>query len=132
MARAVFEYLGERSNSPFARDAGHRGTADAPSGAAQSQTRELVADESAATSGENRRTVVKHARYYWLTCPNETRNVTSYCIAVGIHEAYIAASIANLGSKYVVGINAVRCATGDTLASEQVEASNKEHLSADR
>jgi len=28
--------------------------------------RALVVDESAATAGEDRRTVVKHARYYWL------------------------------------------------------------------
>lgn len=49
------------------------------------------------------------------------------CLRSG-SKAYLAASIANLGSHYVVGINAVRCTNGDTLVSEQVEASSKENV----
>jgi tetratricopeptide (TPR) repeat protein len=41
-------------------------------------------------------------------------------------KAYIAGSIASLGSQYVVGLKAVNCVTGDTLAQEQAEAANKE------
>ena len=43
-------------------------------------------------------------------------------------EAYIAGSIANLGSQYVIGLDAVNCRTGDFLAQEQVTAENKEHV----
>src|ERR1700685_4401943 len=43
-------------------------------------------------------------------------------------KAYIAGSIANLGSQYVVGIDAVNCETGDSLAQEQVTAADKEHV----
>jgi serine/threonine protein kinase/predicted Zn-dependent protease len=37
-------------------------------------------------------------------------------------KAYIAGSIANLGGEYVIGLNAVNCATGEVLAREQIEA----------
>src|SRR6202451_2540902 len=43
-------------------------------------------------------------------------------------KAYIAGSIANLGRQYVVGIVAVNCETGDSLAQEQVTAADKEHV----
>ena len=43
-------------------------------------------------------------------------------------KAYIAGSIANLGSQYVIGLDAVNCKTGDFLAQEQVTAENKEHV----
>ena len=43
-------------------------------------------------------------------------------------KAYIAGSIANLGSQYVIGLDAVNCRTGDFLAQEQVTAENKEHV----
>ena len=42
--------------------------------------------------------------------------------------AYIAGSIANLGSQYVLGLKAVNCQTGDPLAQEQVTASSKEKV----
>ena len=43
-------------------------------------------------------------------------------------KAYIAGSIASLGSQYVIGLDAVNCKTGDFLAQEQVTAENKEHV----
>ncbi|HEV3308167.1 MAG TPA: tetratricopeptide repeat protein, partial [Candidatus Sulfotelmatobacter sp.] len=42
--------------------------------------------------------------------------------------AYIAGSIGSLGSEYVVGLKAVNCQSGDTLAQEQVTASTKERV----
>jgi tetratricopeptide (TPR) repeat protein len=41
---------------------------------------------------------------------------------------YIAGSIQTLGKQYVVGLNAVNCQSGDTLAQEQATAENKEHV----
>ncbi len=41
-------------------------------------------------------------------------------------KAYLGGSISNLGSQYVIGINAVNCQTGDALAQQQVTADNKE------
>jgi DNA-binding winged helix-turn-helix (wHTH) protein/tetratricopeptide (TPR) repeat protein len=43
-------------------------------------------------------------------------------------KAYIAGSIANLGSQYVVGLNSVNCQTGERLAQEQAVADDKEHV----
>jgi eukaryotic-like serine/threonine-protein kinase len=43
-------------------------------------------------------------------------------------KAYIAGSIASLGSQYVVAIEAVNCQSGDTLAQEQATASSKEKV----
>jgi tetratricopeptide (TPR) repeat protein len=40
--------------------------------------------------------------------------------------AYIAGSIANLGSEYVLGVKAVNCQRGDVVVQEQVTASAKE------
>jgi tetratricopeptide (TPR) repeat protein len=40
----------------------------------------------------------------------------------------LAGSIASLGSQYVIGVNAVNCQTGNTLAQEQVTADSKEHV----
>ncbi len=42
--------------------------------------------------------------------------------------AYIAGSIGNLGNEYVVGLKAVNCQTGDTLAEEQATAKSKEKV----
>jgi eukaryotic-like serine/threonine-protein kinase len=42
--------------------------------------------------------------------------------------AYIAGSIATLGSAYVLGLKAVNCQSGDTLAQEQVTAASKEKV----
>jgi eukaryotic-like serine/threonine-protein kinase len=43
-------------------------------------------------------------------------------------KAYIAGSIANLGNQYVVGLKAVNCANGDTVAQEQASTAAKEKV----
>ena len=43
-------------------------------------------------------------------------------------KAYLAGSIASLGNRYVIGLNAVNCATGDALVQEQVQAEGKEKV----
>jgi DNA-binding winged helix-turn-helix (wHTH) protein/tetratricopeptide (TPR) repeat protein len=49
------------------------------------------------------------------------------CQRVG-SKAYIESSIANLGNDYVIGLKAVSCATGDSLAQEQVQALGREKV----
>ncbi len=41
-------------------------------------------------------------------------------------KAYLAGAIGRLGSEYVVGLKAVNCSNGNTLAEEQVTATSKE------
>jgi eukaryotic-like serine/threonine-protein kinase len=43
-------------------------------------------------------------------------------------KAYIAGTISSLGSEYVLGLKAVNCRSGDTLAEEQVTAASKEKV----
>jgi eukaryotic-like serine/threonine-protein kinase len=43
-------------------------------------------------------------------------------------KAYLAGSIGSLSSQYVLGLKAVNCRSGDTLAQEQVTASSKEKV----
>src|SRR5208283_692895 len=43
-------------------------------------------------------------------------------------KAYIAGSIGSLGTEYVLGLKAVNCRSGDTLAEEQVTAASKEKV----
>jgi serine/threonine protein kinase/Tfp pilus assembly protein PilF len=43
-------------------------------------------------------------------------------------KAFIAGSIASLGNEYVIGVKAVNCNTGNTLAQEQVTANGKEQV----
>jgi serine/threonine protein kinase/tetratricopeptide (TPR) repeat protein len=43
-------------------------------------------------------------------------------------KAYLAGSIGSLGSEYVLGLKAVNCRGGDTLAEEQVTAASKEKV----
>src|SRR5215472_10603848 len=43
-------------------------------------------------------------------------------------KAYIVGSIGSLGSKYVVGVKAVNCHNGDTLASEQTIAASQDNI----
>jgi eukaryotic-like serine/threonine-protein kinase len=43
-------------------------------------------------------------------------------------KAYLAGSIGSLGSQYVLGLKAVNCRSGDTLAEEQVTAASKEKV----
>jgi eukaryotic-like serine/threonine-protein kinase len=46
------------------------------------------------------------------------------CVRTG-SKAIVLGSISNLGGQYVIGLNAVGCSTGDTLATEQEEAATK-------
>jgi eukaryotic-like serine/threonine-protein kinase len=43
-------------------------------------------------------------------------------------KAYLSGSIASLGSQFVLGLNAVNCQTGDSLAEEQATADGKERV----
>jgi tetratricopeptide (TPR) repeat protein/predicted Ser/Thr protein kinase len=43
-------------------------------------------------------------------------------------KAYLAGSIATLGTQYVIGLQAVNCLSGDVLAREQVTAAGKEQV----
>ena len=43
-------------------------------------------------------------------------------------KAYLAGTIGSLGSQYVLGLRAVNCRSGDTLAEEQVTAASKEKV----
>jgi len=43
-------------------------------------------------------------------------------------KAYVAGSIGSLGSEYVLGLKAINCASGDTLAQDQVTAQAKEKV----
>ena len=49
------------------------------------------------------------------------------CVRTG-SKAILAGSISRLGSQYVVGLEAVTCGSGDTLAKEQAEATSKEDV----
>ena len=49
------------------------------------------------------------------------------CQRIG-SKAMIAGSISGLGSQFLVGLNAVNCSTGDSLAKEQVQATSKEDV----
>ncbi len=62
--------------------------------------------------------------------PNDplTREVArEVCLRLG-GKAILAGSISSLGSHYVVGLQALGCASGDMLAASQVEAANKESV----
>jgi len=43
-------------------------------------------------------------------------------------KVFISGSIASLGNHYVIGLNAINCATGDSLARGQVQAASKEKV----
>jgi eukaryotic-like serine/threonine-protein kinase len=49
------------------------------------------------------------------------------CLRTGT-KALLRGSISRLGNQYVVGLEAVNCSTGDTLAKEQAEAASKEDV----
>ncbi|HXW14612.1 MAG TPA: serine/threonine-protein kinase, partial [Terriglobia bacterium] len=65
--------------------------------------------------------------------PRETRLTGEVareaCLRTG-SKAMLAGSIASLGAHYVLGLNAVNCQTGDTFASDQVEAESREGVIA--
>ncbi|HWY21029.1 MAG TPA: protein kinase [Candidatus Acidoferrum sp.] len=56
--------------------------------------------------------------------PDVTREL---CLRAG-SKAYIAGSVGSLGSEYVLGLKAVNCQNGDTLAQEQITAARKEQV----
>ena len=43
-------------------------------------------------------------------------------------KAYLSGSISSIGSQYVIGVGAVNCRTGDSIAQEQVTANGKESV----
>jgi hypothetical protein len=49
------------------------------------------------------------------------------CLRAG-SKAYIAGTVGGLGNKYVLGLKAVNCQSGDMLAQEQVTAASKEKV----
>ena len=57
-----------------------------------------------------------------------TSDVTREVCQRAQSKAYIAGSIATLGSEYVLGLKVVNCQSGDTLAQEQVTAAAKEKV----
>ena len=56
--------------------------------------------------------------------PDTAREVCQRAVC----KAYIAGSIANIGNEYVLGLKAVNCQSGDTLALNQVQAAGKEKV----
>ena len=66
-----------------------------------------------------------------MTRPPDTRLTPDVarelCQRAG-NKAYLAGSIATLGSQYVLGLKAVNCESGDVLAEEQITAAAKEKV----
>jgi Flp pilus assembly protein TadD len=57
-----------------------------------------------------------------------TRDVAGeLCLRTG-SKAFIVGSISNLGGQYVIGVDAIGCSTGDTLAKEQEQAASKQDV----
>src|SRR5208282_2521362 len=57
-----------------------------------------------------------------------TRDIArELCIRTG-SKALLLGSISNLGGQYVIGVDAVSCSSGDTLAKEQEEAATKQEV----
>jgi len=66
-----------------------------------------------------------------MTLPPETRlkaGVTRELCQRAGSKAYIAGSIASLGTQYVLGLKAVNCQSGETLAQQQATAASKEKV----
>jgi serine/threonine protein kinase/tetratricopeptide (TPR) repeat protein len=63
--------------------------------------------------------------------PPETKLVPAIaadlCMRAG-SKAYLSGTISSIGSEYVIGVSAVNCQTGDSLAQEQVTASGKDNV----
>ena len=63
-----------------------------------------------------------------LSTDRITREVAAeLCLRTG-SKAFILGSISNLGGQYVIGIDAIGCSTGDTLAKEQEQAAGKQDV----
>jgi eukaryotic-like serine/threonine-protein kinase len=66
-----------------------------------------------------------------MTLPANTRlmpEVTRELCQRAGSKAYLAGAVGSLGSEYVLGLKAVNCQSGDTLAQEQVTAAAKEKV----
>lgn len=63
-----------------------------------------------------------------MTRPAGTPEVARELCQRAGSKAYIAGAIGSLGNEYVVGLKAVNCRSGDTLAAEQVTAASKEKV----
>ena len=66
-----------------------------------------------------------------MTRPADTRltpDVAKEVCQRSESKAYVAGSIASLGSQYVLGLKVVNCQSGDTLAQEQATAASKEKV----
>ena len=66
-----------------------------------------------------------------MTRPPETKLTPEVARELCLRAAskvYLAGSIGSLGSEYVLGLKAVNCQTGDTLAQEQVTVASKEKV----
>ena len=66
-----------------------------------------------------------------MTRPTSTKltpEVTREVCQRAQSKAYVAGSIATLGSEYVLGLRAITCKNGDTLAQDQVTAVSKEKV----
>ena len=66
-----------------------------------------------------------------MTRPPETKLTPELARELCLRAAskvYLAGSIGSLGSEYVLGLKAVNCQSGDTLAQEQVTAASKEKV----
>jgi serine/threonine protein kinase/tetratricopeptide (TPR) repeat protein len=73
--------------------------------------------------------VAQQLRY--MGRPRDTRLTADVAREVCLRsggKAMLTGSISSLGSHYVLGITVVNCQTGDSLASEQVEADNRERV----
>ena len=57
-----------------------------------------------------------------------TRNLAREVCQRAGSKAYLAGSIVTLGTQYVIGLEALNCASGDVLAREQVTAGGKEQV----
>ena len=57
-----------------------------------------------------------------------TRNLAREVCQRAGSKAYLAGTIATLGTQYVIGLEALNCANGDVLAREQVTAGGKEQV----
>jgi eukaryotic-like serine/threonine-protein kinase len=49
------------------------------------------------------------------------------CMRTG-SKAFVGGTISNLGGQYVIGVDAIGCSSGDTLAKEQEEATTKQDV----
>ena len=75
-------------------------------------------------------TQVRHTLRQMTRSPGErlTQDLAREVCQRAGSKAYLAGSIAALGTQYVIGLEALNCASGDVLAREQVTAAGKEQV----